>query len=514
MLEENNHQFESISGALSRMASVRGESVFLECGRSSAQFTFAAAEKTVDRLANSLHRQGVRRHDVLLMMGRNGIELILMFFAVARLGGISVILHEATSARNLEKVLEQTSPKAVFFGDECRARLGPAASQVENNHSLESFFARAARDTSPAFPRVLHCAIECDPVVLFFTSGSTGDPRGVVVTHRNMSFSMCAIQRRLRYQPTDRIGLFLPLSFDYGFYQVALALISGATVVIHSQDRVGPDLVFLLRTHSISVLPAVPTLVSALLLLSRRHGAPLLPCLRLVTNTGERLPSAHVDQVRKFFPGIDLCLMYGLTECKRVSILLPNEIDTKPGSVGRPLDGTEVFVVDEAGKRLDSNSIGELVIRGAHVCAGYWQDPGQTAERFHRDPRTGLVELRSGDLCSVDDEGYIYFHDRADRMLKHRGHRMNAVEIEEAACRIPGVAQAAVMRMPVDERLHLFIRRQDEELGVHQILGSLRASLEPFKVPDLVHFVQEFPKTNNGKLARREFEAMLEATGS
>jgi acyl-CoA synthetase (AMP-forming)/AMP-acid ligase II len=503
-----------IDSLLKRQAQLRGTSTFLECGATGAKVRFAQADEAVDRLAGALHRVGVRRHDLVLMLAGNSVELVLMFFAAARIGAVSVILHEATSARNLEKVASQTGHKLFLLSNACRERLASAdgiGSVLGGALSLEQSHAEWARASRPPPAGGFEPGIDIDPVMLFFTSGSTGDPRGVVATHRNMIFSSDAIQRRLGYRCDDRVGLFLPLSFDYGFYQVLLTLLCGGTLVVNSPNRVGPDLLNLLCSQEISILPAVPTLASALLMLSRRKDPQVAPApaLRVVTNTGERLPMAHVQQLQALFPGVMVYLMYGLTECKRVSILLPGEIEGKPGSVGRPLDGTEVFVVDEAGRRLPSNSAGELVVRGANVCAGYWGDAEQTAAKFQRCRRTGLIELRSGDLCKIDEDGHVYFLERIDRTIKHRGHRVNSLEIEEAACGIAGVAQAAALHVADGDRLHIFIRPSNKALTAHEVLASLREILEPFKVPDAVHFVSEFPKTNNGKLARKEFEALI-----
>jgi acyl-coenzyme A synthetase/AMP-(fatty) acid ligase len=328
------------------------------------------------------------------------------------------------------------------------------------------------------------------------------------LSHDNIRFVVAAIQERLQYRPGDIVGIFLPLSFDYGLYQIFLTTQAGATAFVGRPDMIGPEILKILAAQKISVLPGVPTLFAAMLkMLERSQQA--LPALRAVTNTGDKLPRAYIESLLKFFPSLRVFPMYGLTECKRVSILLPEEMAARPGSVGRALAGTEVYVVDEEGRRLPPGEIGELVVRGRHVALGYWRAETETRQRYRHDIQTGLRELYSGDSCAVDAEGYIYFHGRKDTLLKHRGFRISPLEIEEAACAIPGVNEAGVVKTEADGVLHLFASVKDASLTPPKILGELQKRLEPVKIPDRVHLIAELPKTANRKLDRKSLLAQL-----
>jgi acyl-coenzyme A synthetase/AMP-(fatty) acid ligase len=202
-------------------------------------------------------------------------------------------------------------------------------------------------------------------------------------------------------------------------------------------------------------------------------------------------------------------LMFGLTECKRVSIMLPEELDAHPDSVGRPLAGTEVRVVDGAGRPLPPGETGELVIRGRHVALGYWRAEAETRQRF-RQSGTEARELWSGDSGYMDADGFLYFHGRMDQLLKHRGYRISPLEIEEAACQIAGVSEAGVVQSDADGSLHLFVSLIDPALTATAIVADLRARLEPVKIPEHVHVVSALPKTANRKTDRKQLKQQLD----
>jgi acyl-coenzyme A synthetase/AMP-(fatty) acid ligase len=192
--------------------------------------------------------------------------------------------------------------------------------------------------------------------------------------------------------------------------------------------------------------------------------------------------------------------MYGLTECKRVSILLPGERATRPGSVGRPLDGTSTYVADESGNSVPNDEPGELVVSGPHVTLGYWRQLPETLDRF--GTRDGHRFLRTGDTFRMDPDGYLYFLGRCDAQIKRHGYRMSLLELEDAALRVPNVAHAAATFNEDLDRLELFVQGVDDEVNADTILRSLRVSLENYKLPDRVSMVAAMPLGANGKVDR------------
>jgi long-chain acyl-CoA synthetase len=487
-----------------------------------APLTYREAAARTRSIAGALKSRGVERGDRVIILTANRAEVALLSYAVARLAAVFVVINNAIKPYGLQQILEQCEPKLVVL-DETTVALADeikAAKKIfigENKPaSVDFLFSDLLQSEDPGpqkFP-----GIDLDPVCLLFTSGSTGKPRGVILSHDNIRFVVAGIQERLQYRSDDTVGIFLPLSFDYGLYQIFLATQAGAAAFIGKPENIGPEILKILATQKISVLPGVPTLFAALLKMFERRPQPL-PHLRAVTNTGDKLPRAYVEQLLKFFPALRVFLMFGLTECKRVSILLPEEMPHRPGSVGRPLAGTEVYVIDEGGRqvyvideggrRLPPGEIGELVVRGRHVALGYWRAEEETKQRYRHDISTGLRELYSGDSCSVDEGGYVYFYGRKDTLLKHRGFRISPLEIEEAACAIPGISEAGVVKTENDGVLHLFISVKDSSLTSEKVLTELQSRLEPVKIPDAIHIVGELPKTANRKIDRKLLKQQL-----
>jgi amino acid adenylation domain-containing protein len=470
----------------------------------------------VGRLAAWLRRSGIGWGDRIVIVASNSIDAVSVALAAARAGAIFSLLHPAIRERGLAAILKQVEPSMVFFDGTTSHLASQAAGAVPvflgagapppGGIGLE-----AALAEMPEGPAGEPVGGGSDPACLVYTSGSTGEPRGVVLTHESILFAVEAIQERLGYLPSDVVGLFLPLSFDYGLYQVFLALNAGASLFVGRPESAGPELLSLLASQRISVLPGVPSFFSGLLkLLARSPGTRLE--LRAVTNTGAHLSRAQIDELRQRIPGCAVFPMYGLTECKRVSILLPEEIDARPGSVGRPLAGTRAVIADADGMPLPPGEAGELVILGPHVKAGYWRAPAETAARFRPWAGEPGRALHTGDRFRMDEEGYLYFLGRMDALFKRRGFRIHPAEIEEAAGTIPGVLETALCHGE-DGKLDLFVTLSNPSLAAGDILRELNRRVEPFKVPDRVHVLDEMPKTGNGKIDRAALSRPAAAGG-
>jgi acyl-coenzyme A synthetase/AMP-(fatty) acid ligase len=479
----------------------------------SERLTYRRVGDLSRRAAGWLARTGVRPGDRVLIIAANQIEVILIAIAAVRLGAVITLLHEETTSRNLKRVTDQIRPVVSVFDPSTIGLAGLVADSIVVAIGPNPRLARVVpvQDLFAAADAVLPAVSRApaDPVCLIFTSGTSGEPRGVVVSHDNVLFTTAAIQERLRYRADDVVGLFVPLSFDYGLYQLFLAANVGASVYVGRPDSAGPAILQLIERHNVSVLPAIPSLIGSLLKLLHRD-TETLPKLRCVTSTGDHLPVPQVEALQRKLPCAQIFPMYGLTECKRVSILLPEELARKPGTVGRPLTGTTVRVVGPSGDFLSPGLPGELVVGGRTVALGYWQAPAETARRFRLNNRTGERELWTGDICQIDEDGFVRVLGRTDALLKHHGFRISSAEIEMEACGAPGVVEAGLIRSAKGE-LHLFARIVEDNGGPARIRQLLRDNLEWFKVPEHVHVVDELPRTLNGKIDRAELEAIANA---
>jgi acyl-CoA synthetase (AMP-forming)/AMP-acid ligase II len=343
--------------------------------------------------------------------------------------------------------------------------------------------------------------------MIVYTSGSTGFPKGVTMTHANVVAAATSITTYLESRAEDVVLSVLPLAFDYGLYQALMCAKAGATLVLE-KSTFPAVLLEKLRSERVTGFPLVPTL-AAVLLQMRQLEPGMFPGLRYITNTAAALPRAHIERLRELFPSARLYSMYGLTECKRCTYLPPEELERRPESVGIAIPGTEAYVVDEEGRRVAPGVTGELVIRGAHVMKGYWNDEAATARALRTGPYPWEKVLYTGDLFRTDGEGFLYFVGRKDDIIKTRGEKVSPKEVENVLYELPQVREAAVVGVP-DAVLGSAIKAivaAEPGLTERDVIRHCAARLEDFMVPTLVEFRPHLPKSENGKIARRELAA-------
>jgi acyl-CoA synthetase (AMP-forming)/AMP-acid ligase II len=345
--------------------------------------------------------------------------------------------------------------------------------------------------------------IDLDLAALIYTSGSTGDPKGVMLTHLNMVSAATSITTYLENQEDDIIINLLPLSFDYGLYQVLMAFKFGGTIVLEKSFTFPYKVIEKMVQEKVTGFPGVPT-IFAILLGLKDLGKFEFSSLRYISNTAAALPPAHIKLLREIFPHVQIYSMYGLTECKRVSYLPPHEIDQRPTSLGRGMPNEEVWIVDENGKELGPGVVGELVVRGSNVMRGYWGLSEETTRALRPGSYPGEMVLLTGDLFQKDEEGYLYFVGRKDDMIKSRGERISPKEIEQCLCSVDEVAEAAVLGVPdeiLGQAIVAYLRTLDgHKLTDKHVQKHCRLHLEDFMVPQAVYFVESFPQTSSGKI--------------
>jgi acyl-CoA synthetase (AMP-forming)/AMP-acid ligase II len=348
--------------------------------------------------------------------------------------------------------------------------------------------------------------IDQDLASIIYTSGSTGDPKGVMVTHLNMVSAATSISTYLGLKEDDIIINVLPVAFDYGLYQILMSSRMGATVVLQRSFAFPVKVLETMAREKITVFPGVPTVFTMLLNLeSLRNYA--LPELRLVTNTAAALSETQIKAIRAAFPQATLFSMYGLTECKRVSYLPPDQLDIRPMSVGKGMPNEEVWLVDENHKRLPNGSVGELVVRGSNVMRGYWRKPEQTAERLKPGELPGEMVLYTGDIFRTDAEGFLYFVGRKDDIIKSRGEKVSPKEIENILASLDGVLESAVIGVP-DELLGQAVKafvvlKPGFQYTERDVIKFCLAKMESFMAPKYVEFREALPRTDTGKMSKR-----------
>ncbi len=509
-----------VESFLELSAGRRPDKTALVCGK--RRVTYAELERSANRLAHAMIAQGVRRGDRVAVHLDNSIEAVVAVFAILKAGAVFMMVNPTTKAEKLAYVLNNSRARAIVLPTRKVPALqacwtdaphlknlivtgaaAPTACAPEKSCvSFEELLERHADDTRPpAKP-----GIDVDLAALIYTSGSTGKPKGVMLTHLNMVAAATSITTYLENAPDDVILNVLPLSFDYGLYQVLMGLKIGGTVVLERSFAYPQAVLRKLIEEKVTGFPLVPTMLAILLQMDLRKYD--FPHLRYVTNTGAALPTEHIAQLRRLFPSVKIYSMYGLTECKRVSYLPPDQIDTRPGSVGKGMPNEEVYLVDDQGRRVGPGVVGQLVVRGSNVMKGYWELPEETDRVLRPGPLPGEKVLYTGDLFWMDEEGYLYFVGRNDDIIKSRGEKVSPKEVENVLHGHPEIAEAAVVGVP-DEILGQAVkavvaRKSDSQLTERDVLRHCAGRLEDFMVPQSVEFRAALPKTSNGKINKRE----------
>ncbi|MFE9287969.1 class I adenylate-forming enzyme family protein [Streptomyces olivaceus] len=440
------------------------------------------------QFAAYLSEMGISPGDRVLVRANPTADFVIALHAVLRIGATFVPLHSDLKPYQWHAVMKDAGPALMLVDDEMRqevprseAKVRDLATSAEQSRELAGF--SAVR--SPA-----------GPALLLYTSGSSGQPKAVACGHEQVRSALGAIAHELRYRSDDVIFCRLPLAFDYGLYQVLLSALSGARLVLVPVGAAA-NLLALMCSAGATVLPAVPSLVRMVTTLARR--TTVLPDLRLVTNTGERLTEEDQRVLLSTFPQAEVALMYGLTECKRVTIRPPSRQGLPTDSAGWPIAGAEVGIVDEYGTALGPGETGEIVTIGPHVTDGYWRAPEQSLQCFARSSSSGQRILFTGDFGYLREDGELVVLGRRDDQFKSRGIRVSGAEIEAAATDVPGI-RGAVLVPSRDGRGPVLWAEGD--VSVEELRLELRGRLEEAKMPEYCRVAALFPLTPNGKFDR------------
>lgn len=470
------------------------------------RFTYARLESAANRLAQALVQRGLKRGDRVALFLPNCTDLVIGIFGILKAGGVFVPVNSTVKTDKLTHILTDSGAVFLITSDKLSALLpaglvGTGALKEILHVPLEAQFA-SLPDQRPALQ-----TIDLDLACLIYTSGSTGEPKGVMSDHSNVVFASGSIITYVQNREDDIVIGLLPLSFDYGLYQLLMTFRFGGTLVLEKGFTFPASILQRMVEEKVTGLPAVPTMFS--LLLKMDLGKYDLSSLRYITNTAAALPPSHIQEIRDKFPGVRLYSMYGLTETKRTLYLPPELLDSRPGSVGVPIPGTECWLEDEDGKRLPPGSTGELVIRGRHVMRGYWQAPELTAKRYRFDPLTGERVCLSGDLFRTDAEGYFYFVSRKDDVIKSRGEKVPPKEVESVLYGMPGLLECAVIGVPdpmLGQAVKAIVVLSDPALTEADVMRFARSHLEDCFIPKYIEIRPDLPKSANGKIDKKALQ--------
>ena len=448
--------------------------------------------------AGVLRDVGLARGERVAILLENSPEYVIACFGALMAGGVVVPLGQQITGRRLATILNDCRP-AVLVAPHLLIKSFAEIPEVRDARCVIP----AQRLCEGSEPVGDPCCEELsgnDLALLLYTSGTTGEPKGVMLTHRNLTANAESIVEYLGLSDSDKVMVVLPFHYSYGNSLLTTHLMVGASLVLENRF-VFPNLVLdRIREEQVTGFAGVPSTFAILLNRSNLRNSAF-PSLRYVTQAGGAMSPKLARELREALPGTDVYIMYGQTEATaRLAYLDPSESIRKAGSIGKAIPGVRITLRKEDGAFASPGEVGEIVAEGENVMAGYWNNP---------DGTTAVLKdgcLRTGDLARADEEGFLYIVGRRSEMIKTGGHRVSPKEIEEVISAMPGVHETAVVGVP-DEMLGqairaFVVREPGGSVSMKDVLKHCAKNLEPFLVPHDVVFPDELPKSPTGKVDR------------
>jgi acyl-CoA ligase (AMP-forming) (exosortase A-associated) len=488
-----------------------------------SEYTYEDLSRQSRALCAALQGAGVEKGDRVGVYMEKSWEAIVTMLAVSRAGAAFVNVNPMLKPPQVRYITEDCDIR-VLIGDS--DRIG----SLEPKTAERAFYKGERPDPTgisgeltdldevlrgDGSLREARHVSEVDLGTILYTSGSTGMPKGVSTSQRNLVVGAQIVSTYLENTKEDRILSALPLNFDAGLNQFTTALRVGATLALQ-RSRLPGDLLKGLRRHEITGVAGVPPLWSLLLRSARSIEQEPLTHLRYISNTGGRIPQTNLDELRRILEpaGTKIYLMYGLTEAFRSTYLPPEEIDRGTECIGKAIPDTQIMVINKEGKECAPGEVGELVHRGPTVAMGYWGKEEATRKAYRPNPLAPpeLLDVErvvySGDNVRWDEEGFLYFIGREDAMIKSQGYRMSPEEIENLLIGSGLVHEACAFGVPDPDLGHqvmavVSLKRDGDEGVIDEIREYTVKNGPPYMVPKEIMVQSELPKTPSGKIDRK-----------
>ena len=479
-------------------------------------WTYQEVWRSVEHYAQVLHELGIKPQDRVVLFVSNRAEFVLLLFAIQYIGAIAVPVGIREQRPGLTYIMNQCKAKVVAFDLSLAERIPFKADVASLEHRIcididtSDQFASAAQTV--VLPNLLakqipidipiFVADQFDVAVILYTSGTTGNPKGAMITHANIVHSALHYEYGMRLTEHDASMLAVPASHVTGLIAIIATMVQvGGATLIMREFKAKQFLEFAAQENMTHTL-MVPAMYS-LCLLEPSFSAEALKHWRIGGYGGAPMPVAVIEQLAKHLPNLDLRNAYGATETTSPVTMIPAGMnDAHLDSVGRVLPCADVRIMNDAGQEVPFGETGELWINGPMVVPGYWDNPEATVQSF----TAGY--WHSGDLGCMDEEGFVKIFDRKKDMLNRGGFKIYSVEVENCLMGIPGVLEAAIVGKPcpvLGERVHAFIYAPNQSVSQDVITAHCKQALADYKVPETVTWLDApLPRNANGKVMKRQ----------
>lgn len=486
------------------------------------QYSYKQFKESADSLARYMVSIGVNRGDRVAVYMNNSWESIVSIYGITLAGAVLLVINPQTKADKLTFILNDSGANILISDKSLKKEYSNSVNDVPQ---IKKIILRAEIDQpkeevsenldiiiSSKHKAALPLIIPNDLAALIYTSGSTGTPKGVMMTHQAMVFTTWSLIEYLRLTEDDRLLLFLPLSFDYGFYQLLMSVTIGGTLIVEQSFLLPKYIYKHIQLYKPTVFPGVPS-IYAMMISDHKSTALSFDSIKKVTNTAAALPEEFIPDLKEIFPNAIIYKMYGLTECKRVCYLEPELINLKPKSVGKAIPGTEVFILSAEGKPVPPGESGILYIRGPHIMLGYWNNPDLTKEVLFDWKLPSEKILCSKDLFVMDEDGFLYFQGRTDDIIKTRGQKVSPLEIENILHGMKDIKDAAVIGIHdkiLGEAIIIFVCLYSGSLQNEKtIQKELLDKMESYMLPKRIIILKDMPMSNNNKIDKKKLFEFL-----
>lgn len=482
--------------------------------------TYQQLQQRADDIAALLPTLGVAPGDRVAFYAPISVDLIAAYLGVLQAGAITAATHHTLSRAKLIHQLKHSGARVLLT--DCTEDLPGLMEAAGLDLVLLTVAAPLASSPVIVLDEVITAQRQQknrtaplpaeDPeraTSIFYTSGSTFNPKGVLVNHRIMLAASSRVTAYLQNTPDDRILSYSTLASDYGVYNVMMPLFAGATSVIESRPASSAeDVLAVVEREAVTAMHVFPP-VFFLLANTDPAWQARIPGLRYISSSGQALHTRHIQQIRQALPQVRIFSNYGLTECKRVSYLSPEEIDQRPTSVGKPLPGVSLYLLDEQGQAIDQpGEVGELLVTSDYLMLEYWDMPEANAKAFVHDAFGHSRLYRTGDLFKRDAEGYLYYVARKDDVFARNIWNVNPREIEQCLASHPAVAEVLVVPVADESAGHvpkacIVLAPSHEQTSEQALLDYCKSRLDWHMVPAHCVFLEALPKTDSGKFTTK-----------